>query len=71
MNEISLQNRDAAPATWAELKVELHEAAILLAALWLRADAEARAEVQTLAASGNSILAQLLTIHVGRPPASG
>lgn len=63
-----MREREARPVTWAELKVELNDAATLLAAMWLGADTETKAAVQALAASGNSVLAQLVTGHVGPPP---
>ena len=71
MNEVSMRERDAAPVTWGELKIELNEIAALLARLWLSADDATKTEVQALAQTGNGVLAFLLSAHLGPPPASG
>jgi hypothetical protein len=72
MNEISLRERDAAPVTWGELKVELLAVVQAVAAMAIEQPERLPALLAQLGHSHEaSVFGQLLTHHFGPPRAPG
>lgn len=72
MNDISLRARDAAPVTWAELKVELLAAAQALATVTVATPESLREDLARVARDhAGSVFGQLLTHQIGPPRGAG
>jgi hypothetical protein len=72
MNEVSLRARDAAPVTWAELKVELLAVAQALATATVASPETLREELACVARDhAGSVFGQLLTHQIGSPRGAG